>query len=231
MTGKIKIAIVVYPGSNCERDCQKGLASIPSYEPFFISYREKAFPEGTKGVLLPGGFSYGDYLRPGVMAKSSPLTPALMEEAEKGTPLLGICNGFQILCELGLLPGVLVKNRDGKFICRNSHLKILPNSSPFLKGLAGRVISLPLAHKHGRYYCSAPEDLQKQIGLVYSNDRGETTEEANPNGSLKAIAGITNSSGSILGLMPHPERRIFPWSGGQEGREILMGFQNFWQNR
>ena len=217
-----RIAIIDFHGTLCERDCAAAFANVPGVEPFLISAEADRFPEPLAGIVVPGGFSYGDYIRPGAMARTAPITGALYAEAEKGTPIIGICNGFQILCEIRLLPGVLLKNRDGRFICREVTLKVQSRRSPFLSQVKPDCLRIPIAHKYGQYYVGAETyaELQAndQIAFCYCDTEGRTHAAANPNGSLGHIAGVTNKAGNVLGMMPHPERRSMSWSTGQDGR-------------
>ncbi len=217
-----KIAIIDYHGTLCERDCFAAFEEFKEFDPYLIAADYDRFPGPVDGIVVPGGFSYGDYIRPGAMARTAAITQPLMEEAGKGTPIIGICNGFQILCEIRLLPGILLKNRDGRFICRELSLKVASRRSPFLKHVEQSVLRVPIAHKYGQYYVS-PETLtvlreNDQIAFWYCDDEGRTTDEANPNGSVDYIAGVTNKAGNVLGMMPHPERRSLSWSPGRDGR-------------
>ena len=231
---KAKIAILDFHGTLCERDCFAAFADFKEFDPYLISSDYDRFPAPVDGIVVPGGFSYGDYIRPGAMARTASITRALVEESQKGTPIIGICNGFQILCEIRLLPGVLLKNRDGRFICREVNLNVASRRNPFLRHVEQGVLRVPIAHKYGQYYAS-PETLNKlkardQIALRYCDADGRATDESNPNGSAEHIAGVTNKAGNVLGMMPHPERRSLPWSAGHDGRlmwESLIAFREF----
>lgn len=219
-----RIAVIDFHGTLCERDCAAALRDTGRFEPFLVSAELDDFPGPVDGIVVPGGFSFGDYIRPGAMARTAAITKALRREAERGTPIIGICNGFQILCEIRLLPGVLLKNRDGRFICRETHLKVESRRSPFLAHVHTGVLRIPIAHKYGQFYAS-PETLAEleengQVAFRYCNAAGQSSDETNPNGSAGHIAGITNRAGNVLGMMPHPERRSMPWSLHQDGRML-----------
>tara|TARA_B100000700_G_C14969272_1_gene820481 strand:+ start:251 stop:907 length:657 start_codon:yes stop_codon:yes gene_type:complete len=213
------IGIVVFPGSNCDRDVKWALEGCLGISTKFL-WHESRDLSGLDGVVLPGGFSYGDYLRCGAIARFAPVLESLNEFVERGGRVLGICNGFQVLTELGLLPGALTLNKDLNFLCKDVSLKIISSRSPwFNKFQTDKRISLPIAHGEGRYHCS--EDTLKKlededcIALRYLN---------NPNGSVSDIAGIINPKGNVLGLMPHPERSCDPNLGGIDGQSILKSF-------
>jgi phosphoribosylformylglycinamidine synthase I len=206
----VKIAVINFPGSNCDQDVVHVLRDTLGLETDLLWHRE-AHLEDYDAVILPGGFSYGDYLRAGVIAAYSPAVRELKSLAEKGRPILGICNGFQILVEAGLLPGALMKNINLKFVCKWINLRVETKRTAFTESCKKKsILRMPIAHNEGRYFID-PDELQRlykndQIVLTYVNDKGERTDESNPNGSLGGIAGICNPEGNILGLMPHPER-------------------------
>ena len=226
----MKTAIIVFPGSNCDRDVAVAVKAISGHEPLMVWHRETALPP-VDLVILPGGFSYGDYLRAGAMAARSPIMREVKDKAEGGLPLLGICNGFQILTETGLLPGALMRNRDLRFINRWVATRVETSQSIFTNSYAsGTVISLPIAHADGNYYADA-DMLARisdtgQIAFRYCKPDGKINVDANPNGSAANIAGLFNRTKTILGYMPHPERAIDPLIGGTDGRgmfESLVG--------
>ncbi|WP_320676687.1 phosphoribosylformylglycinamidine synthase subunit PurQ [Prochlorococcus sp. MIT 1300] len=212
----MNLGIVVFPGSNCDRDVQWATQGCLGIKTSFIWHEQRDL-SAFDAIVLPGGFSYGDYLRCGAIARFAPVLESLVEFVQRGGRVLGICNGFQVLTELGLLPGVLTRNRDLHFICKEVTLKIVSNRSTWLNSQSiDDSLVLPIAHGEGRYQCSEETFLKLQdtdsIALKY---------EKNPNGSLFDIAGITNTSGNVLGLMPHPERACDPSLGGVDGRKIL----------
>ncbi len=231
---RARIAIIDFHGTLCEQDCFNAFAQFKEFDPYLIAADYDRFPGEVDGIIVPGGFSFGDYIRPGAMARTAAITRPLVEQAKKGTPILGICNGFQILCEIRLLPGVLLKNRDGRFICRDVSLKVMSRRHPFLKHVDQGVLRVPIAHKYGQYYASSDTLARMrdndQIALCYCDEDGALSDDANPNGSVQHIAGVTNRRGNVLGMMPHPERRALPWSPGQDGRlllESLIAFREF----
>lgn len=218
--------IVVFPGSNCDRDIATVTAGILGQPTRFLWHQERDLGD-VEVVVLPGGFSYGDYLRCGAIARFSPIIQAVLDHAQAGKPVIGICNGFQVLTELGLLPGALIRNRDLHFICDRVPVRVESNQTIWSQGYQPQqVLELPIAHGEGRYFASADtlkelED-QEQILFRYSTEQGELTEEANPNGSLHHIAGITNRQGNVLGMMPHPERAADPALGSTAGLAVFQ---------
>jgi phosphoribosylformylglycinamidine synthase len=219
----MKIAVISFPGSNCDRDMVFGLEQA-GFEPELVWHSATAL-DSFAGAVVPGGFSYGDYLRAGALAKFSPVMAPLAEMAAQGLPVLGVCNGFQILTEAGLLPGALLPNIKMKFLCQPVFLRV---EQPGLGLEPGEVFELPIAHGEGCYY-AAPEVLagleaSGQIALRYCSPAGELSDAWNPNGSLAAIAGVSNSAGNVLGMMPHPERYAHPALGSAVGQRFLRGF-------
>lgn len=220
----MKFGIVVFPGSNCDRDCHEAVLSMGA-QPQYLWHKD-ADLKGSDVIILPGGFSYGDYLRCGAIAKFSPVMKEVVAFANRGGQVLGICNGFQILVESGLLPGTLVRNAGLKFICRSVSLKLTNNTlATTHTGKKNSVYQIPIAHGEGNYVIS-PDGLKslhdnQQIVFQYCDELGQLTPESNPNGSVDHIAGICNRSGNVLGLMPHPERVVDPVLGGTDGRFIF----------
>ena len=229
----MKSAIITFPGSNCDRDALCALEKVGS-KAKKIWYKETELPSDLDLIIVPGGFSYGDYLRSGAMASISPAMQEVKKMAAKGVHVLGICNGFQILTETGLLPGALLKNKKGKFICRTVHLRVENNDNAFNAGYKkGQVIDIPIAHMDGNYFTDQ-DNLKKmednnQIAFHYVNAKGEFDEDYNHNGSVNAIAGIFNKEKNVLGMMPHPERAIDQDTGGIDGlimfESLLSKFQ------
>ena len=220
------IAVIVFPGSNCDHDCYHVLRHVMGGSARFVWHKERRLPAGTEAVVLPGGFSYGDYLRTGAIARLSAVMAAVERFAEGGGPVIGICNGFQILVEAGLLPGALLRNSGMKFICRDVFLRVENAGTPFTNTLrAGQVLRMPIAHGEGNYFLDGPalKDLKEnnQVVFRYSTAEGGTMQEANPNGSLENIAGIVNRRGNVLGMMPHPERCSETVLGNTDGRLIF----------
>ena len=227
MTKPLKAAVILFPGSNRERDVARALAQSGA-EVQILWHGEDKLPPGTDLAVLPGGFSYGDYLRCGAIAARARAMDAVREHAVRGGLVLGICNGFQILCEAGLLPGVLMRNAGLKFICRMQTLRVENVSTPFGRGYkAGDVVTFALAHGEGAYM-AAPDEIAalEQAGRIafrYCDAEGRASEVANPNGSLNNIAGVYNAAFNVLGLMPHPENLIDPLTGGIGGRPLFAG--------
>lgn len=223
----MKASVIVFPGSNCDRDVQVALRQSIGSEPDMVWHGGTDLPQ-TDLIVIPGGFSYGDYLRSGAMAAHSPIMREVVKRAHSGVPVLGICNGFQILTESGLLPGVLMRNANLKFICRDVHLKVENADTLFTRGYStGQVIRIPIAHHDGNY--ETDEDTHKrledngQVAFRYCDPSGAVTQAANPNGSLANIAGITDEKRKVLGMMPHPERLVDPLQGGTDGKAMFDG--------
>jgi phosphoribosylformylglycinamidine synthase I len=223
----MRAAVVIFPGSNRERDICDALTRTTGHEPLRVWHREAVLPKADL-VVLPGGFAYGDYLRCGAIAAHSPIMREVRDHADKGTPVLGICNGFQILTEAGMLPGALLPNRSLRFTCREVHLRVENNQTIFTCGYeAGQTIRVPVAHHDGNY-TAEPETLDRleNEGLVafrYCGPDGQVTEGENFNGSARAIAGIFNRSRTVLGLMPHPENATDPLLGSTDGCGFFEG--------
>jgi phosphoribosylformylglycinamidine synthase subunit PurQ / glutaminase len=222
----MKAAVLVFPGINRERDMARTLRLVSGREPSMVWHADKELPAGTDLVVIPGGFSYGDYLRCGAMAAHSPIMRDVIAKAKTGTPVLGICNGFQVLCESGLLPGVLMRNASLKFICRDVWLRVDNDKTYFTKCYRkDQVIRLPIAHAEGNYFADAEtlDRLEEEGHVVfrYCDEAGEASAEANPNGAQRNIAGICNETGRVLGLMPHPERLFELALGGADGRRMI----------
>ena len=226
----LKFGIVVFPGSNCDHDAYYALNKLLGFKVNFLWHKEADLKESNV-IILPGGFSYGDYLRAGAIARFSPIMNSIIEFSNKGGIVIGICNGFQILLEAGLLPGVLLKNISLNFVCKDVYLTIENIDSNFTRGITNkRVLKLPIAHGEGNYF--ADHDTlneimdNNQIVFKYSSVEGNVSEKFNPNGSVENIAGITNKNGNVLGMMPHPERSSDPVLKKTDGRLIFNALAN-----
>jgi phosphoribosylformylglycinamidine synthase len=229
----MRFGIVVFPGTNCDRDCWHVVKAVFNCDVDFVWHEERDVSR-FDCIILPGGFSYGDYLRVGAIARFSPVMESVRDFAEKGGLVIGICNGFQILVEAGLLPGALVRNKTIHFICKFVNLRVENANTPFTNRCeVGQVLRIPIAHNDGRYFCDK-ETLRRlerngQIVFRYCTPDGEVTEEANPNGSVGNIAGIVNEKGNVLGMMPHPERASERLLGSEDGlfiwRSILSAVE------
>jgi phosphoribosylformylglycinamidine synthase I len=223
----VKAVVVIFPGSNRERDVCAALRQASGHQPARVWHRDSELPAADL-IVLPGGFAYGDYLRCGAMAAHSPVMREVRARAEKGVAVLGICNGFQVLTEAGMLPGALLPNRSLKFICREVQLRVETNETIFTCGYAaGQAIRVPVAHHDGNYFADAETlDRLEGEGLVafrYCDAQGALDEVANVNGSARAIAGIFNPARTVLGLMPHPENATDPLLGGTDGQAFFTG--------
>ena len=223
----MKTAVIVFPGSNCDRDVQVALRQSMGSEPLMVWHGDSSLPD-VDLIVVPGGFSYGDYLRSGAMAAQSPVVRDVVAKAQKGVPVLGICNGFQVLTECGLLPGVLMRNANLKFVCRDVYLRTETADTAFTGGYGqGQIIRIPVAHHDGNYFTN--DDTltrlrdESRIAFRYVDAEGTQGNGANPNGSLDDIAGILNETRTVLGMMPHPERLSDPALGGNQGRPMFDG--------
>lgn len=222
----MNFGIVVFPGSNCDHDCAHVLRDVVGQTVTEVWHKETSLA-GLDAVILPGGFSYGDYLRTGAIARFSPVMGAVKEFAEGGGLVLGVCNGFQILLEAGLLPGAMLRNQSLSFICRDVYVRVENVATPFTNRCeSGQVLKIPIAHADGNYYADEVMRSQlkanAQIVFRYCAPDGQVTEEANPNGSLDNIAGIINARGNVLGMMPHPERCAEEVLGNDAGRLLFL---------
>jgi phosphoribosylformylglycinamidine synthase len=222
---KLKFGVVIFPGSNCDHDAYYTVKKIMGQDARFVWHKESSLGD-LDVIILPGGFSYGDYLRTGAIARFSPVMKEVIQFAERGGTVIGICNGFQILLESGLLPGAMLKNKSLRFVCKFVWLKVLNAKTKFTSGCVdGDILHIPVAHGDGNYF--ADEDTVKrlqdknQIVFQYCDPHGELTEDANPNGSLLNIAGLINKKGNVLGMMPHPERCANEVLGHTDGKKIF----------
>jgi phosphoribosylformylglycinamidine synthase len=215
----MKTAVVVFPGSNCDRDLAVAIGAVTGTAPTMVWHGDSALPDGIGLIAVPGGFSYGDYLRCGAIAARSPVMRAVVEAAGRGVPVLGICNGFQVLTEVGLLPGALMRNAGLDFVCRDVALEVATTQSLFTSGYhAGEAITIPVAHHDGNYFADTDTldriEGEGRVAFRYAQD---------VNGSARRIAGVLSDGGNVLGMMPHPERRIEPAHGGTDGRRLFEG--------
>ena len=223
----MKSHVIVFPGSNCDRDVAVAIKNISGHQPQMIWHKETSIDQSDL-IVVPGGFSYGDYLRCGAMASTSPIMQDVVKKAKEGVPVLGICNGFQILIESGLLDGALMRNSSLSFICRDILIKSKNQSSVFTKN--AQVAKMPIAHNEGNFFVTS-EQLKKiqdndQIAFQYCDENGNVSEHSNPNGSLENIAGILNENKNVLGMMPHPERAAELAHGCEDGKTIFESILN-----
>ncbi len=215
----MKTAVIVFPGSNCDRDIAVALESVTGTKPAMVWHGDSELPEGLGVIALPGGFSYGDYLRCGAIAARSPIVRAVIDAANRGTPVIGICNGFQVLTETGLLPGALMRNEGLNFVCRDVELSVENSQSIFTSAYsAGETLTIPVAHHDGNYFADA-----ETLDRIEGEGRVAFRYTGNVNGSARSIAGVLNKAGNVLGMMPHPERRVEAAHGGTDGRRLFEG--------
>jgi phosphoribosylformylglycinamidine synthase subunit PurQ / glutaminase len=220
----VKFAVIVFPGSNCDVDMYHAIKDELGEEVEYVWHDETDL-SGFDGILLPGGFSYGDYLRSGAIAGFSNVMKEVVKAAEAGKPVLGVCNGFQILLEVGLLPGAMKRNENLKFMCRPVNLKVANNETAFTSAYKqNEIISVPIAHGEGNYYCD-----EETLQTLKANNQIVFTYETNPNGSLVDIAGITNERGNVLGMMPHPERAVDELLGSADGLKLFQSIVKNWR--
>lgn len=230
----MKVAVIVYPGSNADFDAQHAVAAVLGVEPQLVFHKERDLGS-VDAVIVPGGFSYGDYLRAGAIARFSPISEALVDFAKRGGPVLGICNGFQILTELGLLPGALARNRELRFECRDVWVRVESGGAFTHEHARGEVLRLPISHAEGRYHCDRATLTalveQERIALRYCDPAGEVTghPSINPNGSMDNVAGVYNEERNVLGLMPHPERAAELVLGNRDGRAFFLAMREWIQ--
>lgn len=219
----MKFGVVVFPGSNCDQDCVHVLRDVLG-EPTVTLWHQDTTLRGCDAIVLPGGFSYGDYLRTGAVARFSPIMGAVAKFAHRGGLVIGICNGFQILLEAGLLPGAMLRNTGLKFICKFVTLRVERTDTPFTNRFApGQIVRMPIAHNEGRYTVDTKtlREIQEKVVFRYCDESGQLVDPSNPNGSTDFIAGLTNRAGNVLGLMPHPERASEPELGSSDGRLVF----------
>ena len=227
----LRVTIIVFPGSNCDRDMMVAIEQLTSRRPSLVWHKEASL-DAADLVIIPGGFSFGDYLRCGALAGRSPIMNALFDHAARGGAVMGICNGFQVLTETGMLPGVLTRNAGLKFACRYVGLQVCETlTSPFTSGLVrNKKLIIPIAHNEGNYFCTNDElkmlEDNDLVAVSYCNEKGEVNEKSNPNGALQNIAGIFNKEKNILGMMPHPERMIDKYLSGEDGSIFFKNLIN-----
>lgn len=231
----MKFAVVVFPGSNSDRDAWYAASQVLGQEAELVWHKDAEL-SGADAVVLPGGFAHGDYLRTGAIARFSPIMAAVSRFAERGGPVLGICNGFQVLLEAGLLPGAMVRNRGIKFVSRNVHVSVEQIDTPFTAAcVPGQILELPIAHGEGNYFAEpevvAELEANRQVVFRYTDRAGQKSEAANPNGSMHNIAGICNRTRNVVGLMPHPERACELALGSADGCAIFQSIVNFFAER
>ena len=222
----MKFGVIIFPGSNCDHDAYWAIQNV-SKQPVTFLWHDSSDLQDCDAIVVPGGFAYGDYLRTGAIAKFSPVMESVRKFAADGGLVLGICNGFQILCESGLLPGALMRNAGLKYICKPVHIRVENTNTPFTHGLTkGQVLEIPIGHMEGNYFCDeqtlAELNDQGRIIFRYTTASAEVTDDANPNGSIDNIAGICNAGRNVLGMMPHPERSAEPELGGVDGVKIFQ---------
>jgi phosphoribosylformylglycinamidine synthase I len=221
----MKIAVVQFPGSNCDQDCLRALTDGLHVQAEYLWHKETSV-SGFDAVVLPGGFSYGDYLRCGAIARFSPIMKAVVLAANEGMPVIGICNGFQILCETGLLPGALIRNQSLHFVCKPVWLRVETNETPFTGQLdEEKILKMPVAHGEGSYFADEETlmalESKRQVVFRYTDALGNATSEANPNGSMHNIAGICNEARNVVGMMPHPDRAWDHKLGSEDGKLLF----------
>ena len=221
-----RVAVITFPGSNCDDDCAHVLGDVLGHHVERVWHKETALPEGCDAVCIPGGFSYGDYLRSGAIARFSPIMEAVIAFAQRGGRVIGICNGFQILLESGLLEGAMLHNASGKFICKPVHLRVNRKDSTFTQAVSvDRPLVIPIAHMEGNWTCDdetwARLEQSGQILLQYCDEHGDVGTEHNPNGARDNVAGLLNAQGNVLGMMPHPERYAEGILGGEDGKMLF----------
>ena len=231
----MKFAVIQFPGSNCDQDCIAAVNGIAGLEAEYVWHKTTSL-DGYDAIVLPGGFSYGDYLRCGAIARFSPIMASVVEQARKGTLVIGTCNGFQILCEIGLLPGALVRNRGLHFVCDLVTMRVEVGDSAFTHGCPqGSLLRMPIAHGEGCYFADEATlrelNERRQVILRYATADGKIEPAANPNGSIENIAGICNREGNVFGLMPHPDRACEERLGSADGRKIFESMMETVQAR